>query len=185
MSAQTSLLRALAPTTPTYVFPAMNTLMYDHPLTSEHLRVVKEVIGYHVVGPIGKALACGDVGMENSLDHRNAAQLVRRPWCDDRMERCCPGCCRLLQPTQDHGRTGRSMNYPTLSSFSGLLLLFVVLQYAKLKFNYNTYTCLSPISQSLSGSGVVSVTRIFLSSTYHIPRRGFRCLEALPNDHDT
>jgi len=40
----------------------MNTLMYDHPLTSEHLRVVKEVIGYHVVGPIGKTLACGDVG---------------------------------------------------------------------------------------------------------------------------
>ena len=45
----------------------MNTLMYDHPLTGEHLRVVKEVIGYHVVGPIGKALACGDVGKENLL----------------------------------------------------------------------------------------------------------------------
>ena len=59
---QTSLLRALAPTTPTYVFPAMNTLMYEHPLTSEHLRVIKEVIGYTVVGPIGKTLACGDVG---------------------------------------------------------------------------------------------------------------------------
>jgi len=64
-SVQTSLLRALASTTPTYVFPAMNTLMYSHPLTSEHLRVVKEVIGYYVVGPIGKALACGDVGEES------------------------------------------------------------------------------------------------------------------------
>ena len=40
----------------------MNTLMYEHPLTSEHLRVIKEVIGYTVVGPIGKTLACGDVG---------------------------------------------------------------------------------------------------------------------------
>lgn len=59
---QTSLLRALAPTTPTYLFPAMNTLMYEHPLTNEHIRVVKEVIGYTVVGPIGKTLACGDVG---------------------------------------------------------------------------------------------------------------------------
>lgn len=67
MSSQTSLLRALAPTTPAYVFPAMNTSMYNHPLTNEHLRIVKEVIGYHVVGPIGKALACGDVGMENLL----------------------------------------------------------------------------------------------------------------------
>jgi len=59
---QTSMLRALAPTTPTYVFPAMNTLMYEHPLTAEHLRIVREVIGYNVIGPIGKNLACGDVG---------------------------------------------------------------------------------------------------------------------------
>lgn len=59
---QTSLLRALAPTTPTYIFPAMNTLMYEHPLTAEHLRVVSEVVKYNVEGPIGKALACGDVG---------------------------------------------------------------------------------------------------------------------------
>lgn len=62
---QTSLLRALAPTTPTYVFPAMNTLMYEHPLTSQHVRIIKEVIGYQVVGPVGKSLACGDVGKVN------------------------------------------------------------------------------------------------------------------------
>jgi phosphopantothenoylcysteine decarboxylase len=36
--------------------------MYEHPLTSEHLRVVKEVVQYTIVGPIGKNLACGDVG---------------------------------------------------------------------------------------------------------------------------
>ena len=59
---QTSVLRALAPTTPTYVFPAMNTFMYEHPLTAEHIRIVRDVIGYNVVGPIGKTLACGDVG---------------------------------------------------------------------------------------------------------------------------
>jgi phosphopantothenoylcysteine synthetase/decarboxylase len=40
----------------------MNTLMYEHPLTAEHLRIVRDVVGYHVVGPIGKNLACGDVG---------------------------------------------------------------------------------------------------------------------------
>lgn len=40
----------------------MNTLMYEHPLTAEHLRIVREVVRYHVVGPIGKNLACGDVG---------------------------------------------------------------------------------------------------------------------------
>ncbi|KAJ6631218.1 flavoprotein, partial [Mycena sp. CBHHK59/15] len=58
----TSLMRALAPTTPTYVFPAMNTLMWEHPLTAEHLRVVRDVVRYTVVGPIGKRLACGDMG---------------------------------------------------------------------------------------------------------------------------
>ena len=56
-------MRALAPTTPTFLFPAMNTLMYEHPLTAEHIRIVKDVVKYNVVGPIGKHLACGDVGM--------------------------------------------------------------------------------------------------------------------------
>lgn len=40
----------------------MNTLMYEHPLTSEHVRIVRDVVHYEVVGPIGKGLACGDVG---------------------------------------------------------------------------------------------------------------------------
>ena len=40
----------------------MNTHMYEHPLTNEHLHIVREVIEYNVVGPIGKTLACGDVG---------------------------------------------------------------------------------------------------------------------------
>jgi phosphopantothenoylcysteine decarboxylase len=53
----------------------MNTLMYNHPLTSEHLRVVKEVIGYHVVGPIGKTLACGDVGK----DHPHFTEALLSP----------------------------------------------------------------------------------------------------------
>lgn len=45
----------------------MNTLMYEHPLTNEHLRVVRDVVGYQVVGPVGKTLACGDVGMLISI----------------------------------------------------------------------------------------------------------------------
>ncbi|KAI0712446.1 flavoprotein [Earliella scabrosa] len=72
----TSLLRALAPTTPTYVFPAMNTLMYEHPLTEQHLRIVREVIGYTVVGPIGKKLACGDVGLGAMTEWRDIVQIV-------------------------------------------------------------------------------------------------------------
>jgi len=72
----TSLLRALAPTTPTYVFPAMNTLMYEHPLTAEHIRIVRDVVGYEVVGPIGKKLACGDVGLGAMTEWKEIVRIV-------------------------------------------------------------------------------------------------------------
>jgi len=36
-----------------WVFPAMNTFMYQHPLTERHLGVVQGVLKYRVVGPIG------------------------------------------------------------------------------------------------------------------------------------
>ncbi|KAK0504133.1 flavoprotein [Armillaria luteobubalina] len=72
----TSLMRALAPTTPTYIFPAMNTLMYDHPLTAEHLRIVRDVVKYTVVGPIGKGLACGDVGLGAMTEWRDIVRIV-------------------------------------------------------------------------------------------------------------
>ncbi|KAF8879076.1 flavoprotein [Gymnopilus junonius] len=72
----TSLMRALAPTTPTYLFPAMNTLMYEHPLTAEHLRIVREVVGYHVIGPIGKHLACGDTGIGAMTEWKDIVKLV-------------------------------------------------------------------------------------------------------------
>ncbi|KAI4528020.1 flavoprotein [Schizophyllum commune] len=72
----TSLLRALSPTTPTYIFPAMNTLMYEHPLTAEHLRIVREVVEYEVVGPIGKTLACGDVGLGAMTEWQDIVQTV-------------------------------------------------------------------------------------------------------------
>ncbi|KIK70454.1 hypothetical protein GYMLUDRAFT_32476 [Collybiopsis luxurians FD-317 M1] len=72
----TSLLRALSPSTPTYIFPAMNTLMYEHPLTSEHLRIVRDVVRYSIVGPIGKNLACGDVGLGAMTEWRDIVRIV-------------------------------------------------------------------------------------------------------------
>ncbi|KAI3625230.1 hypothetical protein CBS9595_000591 [Malassezia furfur] len=58
----TSFLRALSPDTPTWVYPAMNTLMYLHPLTDQHLDVLRDTLHYEVFGPIEKRLACGDLG---------------------------------------------------------------------------------------------------------------------------
>jgi hypothetical protein len=98
----------------------MNTLMYNHPLTSEHVRVVKEVIGYHVIGPIGKALACGDVGKGNHPANQNTAKAVPRSWCDDGVERHCKNRCRPLQPTEAGDGVWRSIDL-----WSGQWLVYV------------------------------------------------------------
>lgn len=54
----------------------MNTHMYAHPLTAKHLDVVAREIGYRVVGPVGKGLACGDVGVGAMTEWRDIVKLV-------------------------------------------------------------------------------------------------------------
>jgi phosphopantothenoylcysteine decarboxylase len=58
----------------------MNTLMYEHPLTVVHLQTIREVIGYEVVGPIGKVLACGDVGMGAMTEWKDIVGIVVKRW---------------------------------------------------------------------------------------------------------
>jgi phosphopantothenoylcysteine decarboxylase len=41
----------------------MNTYMWNHPLTEKHLDVLKNTLGYQIIDPISKTLACGDVGV--------------------------------------------------------------------------------------------------------------------------
>lgn len=82
----TCLWRAWDPAKPVLVAPAMNTMMWHHPLTRKHLRALAENLadlvlsrdqeemalieeinqhapGFRIVGPIRKELACGDVGV--------------------------------------------------------------------------------------------------------------------------
>ena len=77
--------RAWDPTRPAAVAPAMNTFMWEHPLTRRHLRALAADAGaghvpghlddeatlaqinarsksFRIIGPQAKALACGDVG---------------------------------------------------------------------------------------------------------------------------
>lgn len=75
---QTSLLRALPSFVPVLLFPAMNTHMFSHPLTARQLKMVKEELGYEVHGPIGKKLACGDIG---SLPLRISLHVADRVNC--------------------------------------------------------------------------------------------------------
>lgn len=46
---------------PLLIAPAMNTHMWNHPLTVTHLQLLHS-IGVRVVPPVSKVLACGDQG---------------------------------------------------------------------------------------------------------------------------
>ncbi|MBW0466169.1 hypothetical protein O181_005884 [Austropuccinia psidii MF-1] len=73
----TSLIRATNPKqVPVIVFPAMNTLMYDHPLTKKQLKIIVQDIGFQVHGPISKTLACGDTGLGAMTEWQDIVKLV-------------------------------------------------------------------------------------------------------------
>lgn len=75
----TSFLRALSPATPTVLYPAMNTLMYMHPLTAKQIDIVTRELGYSVQGPIEKKLACGDMGAGAMVEWSDIVEgVVRR-----------------------------------------------------------------------------------------------------------
>ena len=52
---------ALPLSVPKLIAPAMNTKMYNNPLTQRNLTTLKE-IGYQVIEPRTSQLACGDIG---------------------------------------------------------------------------------------------------------------------------
>lgn len=58
----TSVCRAWSFEKPILIAPAMNTLMWEHPITSESLKKLKKW-GYQIINPISKTLACGDEGV--------------------------------------------------------------------------------------------------------------------------
>ncbi|HTN61118.1 MAG TPA: bifunctional phosphopantothenoylcysteine decarboxylase/phosphopantothenate--cysteine ligase CoaBC, partial [Devosia sp.] len=53
---------ALATTAPLLLAPAMNTVMWEHPATQQHLQTLQQR-GAHVVNPAAGTLACGEVGV--------------------------------------------------------------------------------------------------------------------------
>jgi phosphopantothenoylcysteine decarboxylase len=59
------------------VAPAMNTAMYEHPLTSRQLTTLTD-LGVHVIPPVSKRLACGDVGTGAMASPTEISTLVAR-----------------------------------------------------------------------------------------------------------
>ncbi|TPX32628.1 hypothetical protein SmJEL517_g04272 [Synchytrium microbalum] len=72
----TCILRAWAPTRPVLICPAMNTYMWDHPFTAKHLKILQDELGYKVIPPISKILACGDVGVGAMAQVDEIARVV-------------------------------------------------------------------------------------------------------------
>jgi phosphopantothenoylcysteine decarboxylase len=93
--------RAWDPARPVVVAPAMNTLMWEHPATQRHLRSVAldfsggplpdhldqdQIIpaindacrSFHIVAPVTKQLACGDVGAGAMAEVEAIADAVDR-----------------------------------------------------------------------------------------------------------
>lgn len=58
----TSVVRAWDSNRPVIIAPAMNTHMWNHPLTGKHLKTLVD-LGYDVVRPQDKMLACGTKGI--------------------------------------------------------------------------------------------------------------------------
>ena len=71
----TCVLRAWEVSKPLYIAPAMNTCMWSHPMTEEHLNRVQS-FGYTVIPPISKKLACADVGVGAMAEYNDIASIV-------------------------------------------------------------------------------------------------------------
>lgn len=61
---------------PVLIAPAMNTRMWDHPLTRENLLKLKSVPNYHLVEPTAGSLACGEVGEGHLADQETILQAL-------------------------------------------------------------------------------------------------------------
>lgn len=69
---------------PVLIAPAMNTRMWEHPLTRENLQKLKGVPNYHVVEPTAGSLACGEVGEGHLADQETVLQALYKAIHPDR-----------------------------------------------------------------------------------------------------
>ncbi|TKR69493.1 hypothetical protein L596_021645 [Steinernema carpocapsae] len=54
----------------------MNTCMYDHPLTYQHLKLLKEMFQYKEIPSIEKELMCGDRGYGAMANVKMIASII-------------------------------------------------------------------------------------------------------------
>lgn len=74
----TSVARAWDVSRPVLVAPAMNTHMWTHPFTARQLGMLQAELGYHVIAPVSKLLACGDRGQGGLAAVEDLVAAVKR-----------------------------------------------------------------------------------------------------------
>ncbi len=62
---------------PIYLAPAMNTFMWDHPTTSIAIQNLKK-IGYTIIDPISKVLACGEEGFGAMDAPKQISEIIKK-----------------------------------------------------------------------------------------------------------
>lgn len=72
---------------PLLLAPAMNSCMWENPLTEKHLQICRE-LGCTIIPPISKKLACGDVGLGAMEEPRKIANI-----CTSTIDSCFPEHC--------------------------------------------------------------------------------------------
>jgi len=77
----TCVVRAWDFSKPLIVCPAMNTHMWEHPLTSQQLQILKHM-GSIVIEPVVKTLACGDTGKGGLAPPDQIVKIVREKLID-------------------------------------------------------------------------------------------------------
>lgn len=72
-----TVLMAVPATTPVVLCPAMNTQMWNHPLTQRNLGWLADTGRFTLVEPTAKRLACGDVGLGALADVGTIVDRIR------------------------------------------------------------------------------------------------------------
>ena len=67
---------ALPEKTPVLIFPAMNTKMLNHPITSKNIARLKECLNIHFFPTKTGILACGEEGAGKLLDTSEVLELI-------------------------------------------------------------------------------------------------------------
>jgi phosphopantothenoylcysteine decarboxylase len=73
----TSIIRAWDLNRPIVLAPSMNTHMWEHPVTQEHIDKISKWFNLSVVNPIEKKLVCGDVGIGAMADIQDIVNSVK------------------------------------------------------------------------------------------------------------